>query len=165
MGILYRVWPLDDQMREWLASQDISAPSGQSRWPTSAEIRDVLRDLRHFRVSYTENGRGAPWDADIQSFHAEDLRTLLHAQPEEGNDEVTKFGFEKGEPLLIVAILRALSARTGPLALMADVGGPPLVISWGAPFRELVSEFCDFDELSKVWSALESSAPGAKQLQ
>jgi len=163
MGILYTVWPLDSQMKEWLTSQGIAFPEGSSRWPTKQEIRNALGSLRGFKVRYTENGPNARWDATIESPDVEDLWTLLHANPEAASDSTTHIDFEKGEPGLIVAILRDLSSATGPLVLMADVGGPPLVVSRKYSFQSLMDAFYTVDEESDAWKQLILGAPGTTE--
>jgi len=163
MGVLYTVWPLDSQMKEWLTSEGIEFPEAPSRWPTKAEVRNVLGSLSGFNVRYTDNGPNARWDATIESPEVETLWTLLHADPEDTSDSSTHVGFEKGEPALIIAILRDLSSSTGPLALMADVGGPPLVVSWKYSFQSLVDSFYTLDQESNVWKQLILVAPGATE--
>jgi hypothetical protein len=69
--------------------------------------------------------------------------------------------FEKGEPTLIVAILRALCADLGPLMLFADVGSPPMVVSPSRSIKDTLVDFCTIDEGSTKWQRLIQSAPGA----
>lgn len=127
----YTVWTLDDEARKWLRSKEISFPSRTSRWPTRAELQELLTGLRGFAVKYTDNGPGKSWDASISDDAPGDAEcwTLLHAEPEKGDDEHTIIHFEKGEPYLIVALLRGLSRIVGPLMLLPDVGGLPMIIS------------------------------------
>ncbi|MDQ0610651.1 hypothetical protein QFZ83_004822 [Variovorax sp. W1I1] len=161
MGILYTVWPLDSDMKEWLRSQDIAFPDASSRWPTREEVVKTLRALRGFRIRYTENGPGKRWDADITEGQDGEWWTLLHAEPKGDADLTTEISFEKGESALIIAILRDLSAATGPLVLMADVGGPPLVVSQRYSFAALVQELSAPEEDEVRWRRLLENAPGA----
>ena len=162
MGILYTVWPLDAEMKGWLGSQSIPfPPDTSSRWPTRQEVVEVLRALHCFSVRYTENGPGNRRDADITEGRDDEWWTLLHAEPKEGSDLVTEVSFEKGEPALIIAIVRDLSAATGPLVLMADVGGPPLVVSQRYSFAALVEEWMSPEEDQERWRRLVVGAPGA----
>jgi hypothetical protein len=126
MGILYTVVPLDSEARSWLRSQEIAYPATPSRWPTRGEVRAVLEDLKGFKVKYTENGPGRRWDAFLSDGEEDGNRTLLHAEPQNNNDDVTRVHFEKGEPTLIVAVLRALAAVTGPFMLVPDIAPDPL---------------------------------------
>jgi hypothetical protein len=160
MGVLYAVWPLDDEMRAWLASEEVAVPTDDSRWPSRTEILDVLKQV-HFPIELTENGVGERWDAYIDEGREDGWWTLLHAEPTDGNDQLTKISFEKGEPALIIALLRMLSQVTGPLALIADVGGPPLVVSHHCPFNTLVEDWAYGNEDPIKWNRLISNVPGA----
>ena len=42
MGVLYMAWPVEAQMREWLTSQAIDAPTTDSRWPSKQETHAAL---------------------------------------------------------------------------------------------------------------------------
>jgi hypothetical protein len=161
MGILYTVWPLDSQAREWLQSQNIAFPATPSRWPTRGEVRAVLEDLKGFKVKYTENGPGRRWDAFLSDGEDDGNWTLLQAEPQGDNDDVTQIHFEKGEPTLIVAVLRALAAVTGPFMLLPDIGCPPMVVSTSRSVSEIVANHCTIDITSKKWQVLVSGAQGA----
>ena len=165
MGILYTVWPLDPQANDWLRSQKLATPATPGRWPSRGEIRAVLEDLRGFKVDYTENGPGHRWDAFLSDGEEDGNWTLLHAEPEDNNDDVTHVHFEKGEPTLIVAVLRALAAVTGPFILWPDIGCPPMVVSTSRSVLEIVADYCTVDTTSEKWQVLVSGAPGAGTCQ
>lgn len=165
MGILYTVWPLDEQAKDWLTSQEIEFPISTSRWPTRAEIERTLGELRGFKVRFTLNGPGNRWDADIDDGQEDGNRTLLHAEPKGNDDSCTEISFEKGEPTLIVAILRALAATTGPFMLLPDVGCPPLVVTTSRSIPAIVEGFCSVDIHSEKWQRLVEGAPGAASVQ
>jgi hypothetical protein len=161
MGVLYMVWPVEAQMREWLTSQAIDAPSTDSRWPSKLEVQAALNRLRGFQVRVTDNGPGARWDAFVECSAAADLWTLLQAKPKDGADDANEITFEKGDPTLIVALLRDLARATGPLVLMTDSGDDPLIVDATLPFRELVEQWCDIDEEAPSWRQLVEGAAGA----
>jgi hypothetical protein len=163
MGILYTVWPLDDSARDWLRSQNIPSPSRQSRWPTRHELQELLAGLSGFSVEYTDNGPGMSWDASISDNEPGDAEcwTLLHAEPEGGDDARTKVHFEKGEPYLIVALLRGLSRTVGPLMLMPDVGGPPMIVSPEFTVPEIAEHYCEFEYHALQWEKIRRGVPGA----
>jgi hypothetical protein len=164
VGILYTVWPLDAEAREWLTSEGISFPDGPSRWPTRSELEKVLGELRGFSVDYTVNGASQRWDASVDDGDEDGNWTLLHAEPQD-DDSCTKVSFEKGEPTLIVAILRSLSADVGPLMLLPDVGCPPMVVSTSRSVQDIVADFCEIEEDSPKWQRLLQNAPGAAPVQ
>jgi hypothetical protein len=161
MGILYTVWPLDPDAKKWLRSQQILFPDIPARWPSRIELEAVLKELKGFAIEYANNGPGKRWDADISDGEEDGNWTLLHAEPYEGDDGCTHVHFEKGEPTLIVAILRSLSATTGPFMLLPDIGCPPMVVSASKSVIEIVGEFCTVEEWSPKWKRLIAGAPGA----
>ena len=165
MGILYTVWPLDAQAQEWLRSLDIDVPVSTSRWPRRTEIEQVLGELQGFKVEYTLNGPGQRWDAFVSDGEEDENWTLLHAEPHENDDDCTHLSFEKGEPTLIVALLRSLSAATGTLMLVPDIGCPPMVVSASRSVAEIVADFCGIEFSSQKWERLVQGAPGARSLQ
>lgn len=164
MGILYTVWPLNAQAREWLTSEGIAFPEGSSRWPTRSELEKVLGELRGFKIDFTLNGAGQRWDAWVDDGEEDGNWTLLHAEPQD-DDSCTHVSFEKGEPTLIVAILRSLSADVGPLMLLPDVGCPPMVVSTSRSVQDIVADFCSIEEDSPKWQRLLQNAPGAASVQ
>lgn len=131
MGILWTVWPLDDQTKSWLDSTGIKYPKEPSRFPTGREIKDVVRGLVGFNVEITDNGLGSHWQASIVSKQGGDTGewTLLNITEYSGDDAEQKLWFEKGWESLITSILRELSKHSGPLVLIPDVGGDPIIIS------------------------------------
>lgn len=161
MGVLYIVWPVDEPVREWLASHAIDAPPSASRWPSKREIQVSLKRLHGFQVRVTDNGPGARWDAFVEHAGAAGLWTVLEAKPRDGADDANEITFEKGNPALILALLRDLSRVTVPLVLMSDAGDDPVIVSPTIPFRQLVQPWCDVDEKSASWRLLVNGAAGA----
>jgi hypothetical protein len=131
VGILWTVWPLNDDMRKWLDEQDIAYPVGPSRFPTGAEIKLALAMLSNYDVKVTDNGPGAYWQASI--VHKDGGHngpwTLLNISNYSGDDMQQELSFEKGWESLITEILQHLSVTCGPLVLIADTGGEPIVIA------------------------------------
>jgi hypothetical protein len=122
----------------------------------------VLKELAGFKIELTLNGPGHTWDAFITDGEEDEGNwTLLHAAPQDNNDDCTHIHFEKGEPTLIIAILRSLSALTGPFMLLPDVGGPPIVVCTARSVAEIAVDLCDVDESSAKWQRLVRGAPGA----
>lgn len=161
MGVLYMVWPVDSEMRQWLGSQAIDAPETDSRWPSKQEVLTALNRLQGFQINVTDNGPDARWDAFVECPAVKDLWTLLQAKPRDGSDDVTEITFEKGHVALIVAVLRDLVRTTGPLVLMTDSGDDPLIIRATVPYLQLVSNFYDVSEESSSWRQLLDGASGA----
>jgi len=115
-------------MRDW-GLRD--APPVEARNPTPAEIRTVLASLPGYRASFNDPPTiGTAWQADVEDAIAPESGawTLVNMSEYPGEDVPGKVWFEKGWPDLIVQILVKLAARTGPLVLVADCGGSPLLI-------------------------------------
>jgi hypothetical protein len=131
MGVLWTVWPVDDGMREWLDEQQIAYPDKPSRFPTGAEIKSALALLGDYDIELTDNGLGAPWQASIVHKEGGDGGpwTLLNVSSYSGDDLPQELWFDKGWESLITEILKHLSVACGPLVLIADAGGEPMVIA------------------------------------
>jgi hypothetical protein len=128
MGILWTVWPLDEQMRAWLDEQGVAFPDKASRFPTGREIKQVLAAFPG-SAEITDNGTNGPYSAFLTRGAADDeLWTLLQITEFTGDDEPQQLWFEKGHEQLIGDVLRMLTPNCGPLALIADVGDPPQII-------------------------------------
>src|SRR6185369_5397833 len=132
MGVLYSVLPLTHElrpaMRDW-GFPDV--PFAEARNPTPAEIRGVLSNLPGYRAFFNDPPTiGTGWQAEVED--ASDAEsgawTLVNMSEYPGEDVPGEVWFEKGWPDLIVQTLVRLAARTGPLVLVADCGGSPLLI-------------------------------------
>jgi hypothetical protein len=131
MGVLWTVWPLDDGMREWLNELSVDYPDSPSRFPTGMEIKVALAALDGYDIRITDNGLGATWQASIVHKSGGDAGpwTLLSVNSYSGDELPQELAFEKGWESLITEILKHLSIECGPLVLIADVGGEPVVIA------------------------------------
>ncbi|MGN6817239.1 MAG: hypothetical protein ACTHJR_01050 [Sphingomonas sp.] len=128
MGVLWTVWPLDEQMRTWLDEQGVAFPDKASRFPTGGEIKAMIAGF-HGTADVTDNGIGHPYSAFLTIGAVDsELWTLLQITSFTGDDEPQELWFEKGHEQLIIDILRKLTPASGPLALIADVGDPPQII-------------------------------------
>jgi hypothetical protein len=130
MGILWTVWPTDDQMKEWLDSEGVEYPKSVSRFPKGIEVKEVLNNLEGYTVQIFDNGIGNTWQADIHSTaKPEEIWTLLNISEYSGDDEPQEIWFEKGHEELIKLVLKKISEICGPQVLIADAGGEPQVIN------------------------------------
>jgi hypothetical protein len=131
MGILWTVWPLDDEMCSWLDEQEVPYPRTPSRFPTGTEIKAVISGLTEHSVKVNDNGLHASWQALItQKDNGVDPEwAVLIISEFSGDNLPQQLYFEKGHENLIVKILRRLAASCGPLVLIDDAGGQPSVIT------------------------------------
>ena len=129
MGVLWTTYPLDDEMKGWLDSQDVWYPDSPSRFPTGNEIKEALAGLPGVDVQITDNGVGASWQAWIISDTSpEEMWTLLNISRYSGDDEPQELWFEKGHEQLIKTVLNEICKTSGPIVLMPDTGDPPEVV-------------------------------------
>jgi len=130
MGNMWIVWPLDDQMTNYLDSLDIDYPKVRSRFPTGLEIKNTLSALRGYEVEITDNGLSATWQAMIirSGIDPEPEWALLNISRYTGDGLEQELIFEKGHETLIKHVLRLLVPQSGPLVLVCDAGGEPEVI-------------------------------------
>jgi hypothetical protein len=131
MGVLWVVWPLDDQMCAWLDDLKIFYPKVPSRFPTGSEVKSVVNSLSGYNVEIFDNGVGASWQASIVHMMGGDngAWTLLNINTYSGDNEPQRLWFEKGWESLITEILQKLTYACGPLVLFADTGDDPTVIA------------------------------------
>ena len=127
MGILWTVWPLDQKMVEWLDKLGIEHHTDTSRFPTGLEIKDALSKLEGYDIDITANGDGGPFHAFISKRSHDEWALLIVDEYRDHAEQ--KLWFEKGDEKLILRILKLLTPLCGPLALIADVGGDPIVVS------------------------------------
>ena len=130
MGVLWTVWPLDDEMTSWLDEIGVAYSDAASRFPTGAEIKRAVNSLTDYDIKITDNGTGAFWQAFVEHKEGGDKGpwALLNIKEYSGDDEEQELWFEKGSEELIRLILRDLSKACGPLVLIPDTGDEPSVI-------------------------------------
>lgn len=131
MGILWTVWPLDDDMCQWLDEQEVAYPPTPSRFPTGAEIKAIVSGLKGHSVKVNDNGLHASWQALItpKDDGVDPEWAVLTVSDFSGDDLPQQLYFEKGHERLIIEILQRLTTSCGPLVLIDDAGGEPAVIS------------------------------------
>lgn len=128
MGTLWTVWPLDQQMREYLDALEVGYPRDNSRFPTGGEIKNALARLDGYEVEVSDNGAHRIFQAHIAKRSPDEWTTLI-VDKFSGDDAEQHLWFEKGHETLILRVLKLLTTSCGPLALMADTGGKPIVVS------------------------------------
>ncbi len=103
----------------------------------------VLDALPDFTVRYEVLG-GRYWSAwaTAQPAPAEGPLILAHISETGGEDEPRQLWFERGEPAMIVAIVEKLARSCGTLCILADGGGPAVLVRSGT----------SPDEAIRVWS-------------
>lgn len=122
------VWPLDDEMRAYLDDMGVDVPDVPSRWPTAREVFNVVETLEGYEAKLGSPRIGQCWQAFIQSKTEPEVEWTLVNMDYEGDDSDGKLWFEKVSEALNKQILARLAKTSGPLVLLADVGGDPEII-------------------------------------
>jgi len=145
MGIIYTVSLATADARAWLLEQGIECSDRASRWPTGNELKYAVECFRGIQVQYNDNGVGYCWQALLSNGEAgtEEVWAALNVEKHQGYDQTNDFWFDKGTTELNVAIALVLSAKTGPLVLLADCGGPPLVVDYPNTTQQTLDEWVD----------------------
>ena len=140
MGVLYAVFPVAGEVKDWVVSEEIEHPAGLTgRLPTPAEVRRAVLGIEG--VEAEECGPHPTGDWQISVAAPQDRWTLIDASGFTSDEEPCEIGFEKGWPDLIVEILHRLSGDTGPLFLVGDTGESGVVV-W--PSRSLEETLTDW---------------------
>ena len=129
MGVSHTVLTLldDPAFEPWLRQHGIVLPQPwpAHRYPSPAEIRAVLDPLPGYVVEYSV-GPGR-WDARIAT--ADRQRTAIWVRNFSGDAMAPhEFFFHKGSEALNMQILEQLAPICGPLVLVSDAAGLPMVV-------------------------------------
>jgi len=118
-------------MCQWLDEQEVAYPLTPSRFPTGAEIKAIVSELKGHSVKVRDNGLHAQWQALItpKDDEVDPEWALLTVSDFSGEDLPQQLYFEKGHECLVIEILQRLTPSCGPLVLIDDAGGEPVVIS------------------------------------
>jgi hypothetical protein len=135
MGVIYSVFPIDDDVREWLASDCHQNPMSHGHAPTPHQLMQVLKTLDGQLVEF--NIHPGVWQATISDPISPETGpwTMLNVpdfHDEESNDEPCRFYFEKGWPSLIVKVVHGISQICGSFAIVPDTGCPPAIVEAGS---------------------------------
>jgi hypothetical protein len=130
MGILWTVYPITEEMKEYLESEGVEYPEVSSTFPNDEQIKQALNELEGVNIEISSSDPSKGWGAFISSTSApEQIWANLQVDILEDDKSLRSIWFEKGDENLIIAFLKKLSKTCGPQSLMADAGGPPQVIN------------------------------------
>lgn len=130
MGILWTVYPITEEMKEYLDSEEVEYPDCPSNFPTDEEVHLALNRLKKVKVRSSTADPDKGWGALIESeTHPEDSWANLQVDILESDPSLRSIWFEKGHEELIIGFLKKLSRTCGPQVLLADCGGAPQVIN------------------------------------
>ena len=129
MSANYSVFPIYEKMAEYLSEQSITFPKNQvSRNPTVLQIMSVLSELKDYDIETSEQIIGSSWQVSIDNKQNPDndaWTVLSIVDLQSGENEVY---FEGGWPELCLNITAKIANFTGPLVLICDADGEPIVV-------------------------------------
>lgn len=142
MGVLYHVEPLDEEMAGLLHAMGEKLPDADlpSRNPTPQEVRAVCDALRGYTVEYNITPK-ARWQAIIEGKGGEDGTILNIEKFNAAEDQPLPIWFEKGDPALILEIVKQLAKICGPLVVIPDTGDVPITVTANASVKKLLREW------------------------
>jgi hypothetical protein len=141
MGVMYSVFPLRGEMREWLQNQGVDLPAEDGRNPLPNELVHVLRSLEGYELEESGFSVGAPWTGLVKHKQDPESGGWLCANIINLAEGENEFYFEKGSPELILEALARLAFTVGPLVLITDSGDEPLVVRPGDAAKELFASW------------------------
>jgi hypothetical protein len=143
MSAMYSVFPLSAEIKLWLDEMSVEYPrSADGRNPQLAEIQAAFAQLKGYSVKESGAELGAAWQAFIQNTEETEENSWALLNILRLVDGPNEFYFEKGWPDLIVNITHLISRFSGPLVLICDSGGLPLVVSADSDPTALSEAWC-----------------------
>ncbi|BBM02432.1 hypothetical protein [Microbulbifer sp. GL-2] len=159
MGILYHVHCPEADLKEWVETEfNLKFPHGPSRWPTVEELKSVVEQFTGFKIKYNENKNGIPHQVvmDFVEEPKDRLYALINIENKDEKGQESAFWFEKGSTELNIAITYAVSKFTGPIVIIADCGGPPIIVDYSSCTLSPIDQWIDIT--SKDWQRFYNEA-------
>lgn len=150
MGVIYSVFPLDDEIADYLRDMGIAVPGVDrpARNPTPREVREVCASLTDCRAEILTPPKYDGWQVNLEGRAAPEREpwTVLQVSDFNGSEEAPhSIWFEKGWPELILRVVHGLARTCGPLVIIPDTGEDPAVVT----SSDLV------DEILRAWEHTE----------
>jgi hypothetical protein len=144
MGVSYHIFPMDEDVREWLESDYGQKPNSFGSAPTPHQLVIALKSLSDQLVEF--NIRPGVWQATISDRIAPETGpwaalSVLGYEGEESDDEPCEFYFQKGFPSLIVKIVHRISQCCGSFAIVPDTGCPPAIVEADSDPEEILANW------------------------
>jgi hypothetical protein len=130
MGVIYAVFPLNEELRQYLEKQQINVPidAKDGKNPTLEEIRNILGMFNQYEIEWTEGNDS--WQIIISEKHnIERHWTCLCILKLIDESNLYSIFFEKGWLDIIIKILQAFVPICGSFVIFPDSGDVPIVVS------------------------------------
>ncbi len=142
MGVLYSLLVVDERMIDYLRERGVMPPAGTSLPPTPARVRRAMEDVPGWKVDIRSGNEW--WQATVAAVRADGGidYALLNAAGYRGDEaEPASLYFEKGDGLMNLVVAERIAAVCGPLALLGDHSGEPVVVTAGADVPALYTDW------------------------
>jgi hypothetical protein len=141
LGVLYVALPSDEEVRAWLEELELPIDDrADGRMATDAEIRAAVAALAGYRAEYRDEDGITVVDISlIEQAQAGPWAVLAYPASEQGSEP--HLTFRRAWPEVMVPLLHGLSTVTGPIVLVPDTGGDPLLIYAGADPQVLIASW------------------------
>ncbi|MBN1371326.1 MAG: hypothetical protein JW987_05140 [Anaerolineaceae bacterium] len=146
MSIDYGVHPVDPDhpgFCDWLSSEGVEIPREKGRFPTLAELLEVLQTFADLAVNIDEMGGTlvSLGESDQPGF------ALMHGEISADGTYHFSFSGSQNQDQTMAEILKRLSLRCGPFILREQFGATPLLIR---PDTDLESALLDWHRRFKA---------------
>lgn len=140
MGVNYVVAPLDDEFREQLDEEEIEYPNVDkaSKNPSPKEVLKALSEFEGLAVESRFISK--EWHAAIEG-EADDFYTIARIDNCSGLNTEGYLTFEKGEPSMLLKIVKVLAKSTGPVGLVPDTGEYPAIVCEDSNVDEIIANW------------------------
>lgn len=125
MGVLYSAFPVNRDIRAWLADMELPVPESDGHTPTPSQLVTALKTLINHKIEF--NVGAGVWQAYISDSET-GAWTVLNILDYTESDEPCEFYFAKGYPVLVIKIIHRISQDCGPIAVVPNIGYPITVV-------------------------------------
>jgi hypothetical protein len=138
MGVIYCVFPLDEKMADWLDREGVSHPAVKAwhRDPKPIEVLEAIRHLPGYKVEITVSGERREWSAQI--YLSDGSWATVRISDFRSDEAPHSISFIKGWPEIMLNIVERLTKHCGPLVIVDDSSGSPLLVLPNSEVKELI---------------------------
>ncbi len=134
MGLIYTVLPMDRQCIKWLIRLGIehSKDQASSRYPTVAEVEDIVSNLSDCKVTIEHDTEKRVWQAEIKPTKDKKAEpTKVFVRNYVAYDEPCALYFINGHPRPVFQVVESLSRTCGTYILVDNAETRPVVVEAG----------------------------------
>ncbi len=144
MGLIYTILPMDRQCTRWLTRLGIEHPEdlSASRYPTVAEVEDVVTGLSDCNVTIEHDADKRVWCAEITPKKDKKAApTKLFVRNYVAYDEPCALYFIDGHPRPVFQVVESISRSCGTWVLVDNAETRPVVVEAGSSPDDLAKHY------------------------